>query len=173
MLIGELSKLTGLSRDTIRFYEKENLIAPEKTGRKVMSTNTYKNYPPSVATLLRFIQRTKVLGFTLAEIKGMMALRDLGPNAGKKWVSEAEAKLRVIDRKIAELHELKKLMGTALARCSDQCFDNGCEVLDGAVAKSAGSAPRPVQGNHTSNPGDCRSDQFEPVRNFPIDMPSP
>lgn len=157
MLIGELSRQTGLSRDTIRFYEKENLIAPEKADRKAILSNNYKNYPPSAVAALRFIQRTKVLGFTLAEIRGMMALRELEPRKSKKWVSEAEAKLRAIDRKIAELHELKRLMVEALARCSDQCFDRGCEVLDEAVAKNTGSGPRPVYDHHGSSQGNCCS----------------
>lgn len=57
----------------------------------------------------------------------MLAIRDQG-QPSKKWAAEAEAKLRIIDRKIQDLMEVKRLLGEALARCSDQCFEVGCEL---------------------------------------------
>ena len=147
MLIGELSKRSGLTRDTIRFYEKENLIEPGKKGRTLLQSNTYKNYPESTVATLTFIQRTKVLGFTLAEIKEMLRLREPGQKTGKKWAAQAEVKLLSVDQKIEELKELKKLLGEALARCSDQCFDAGCELLDGAIGKKPGLSPKPSPEN--------------------------
>lgn len=154
MLIGELAKRSGLTRDTIRFYEKESLIGAQNPGRKILRSNTYKNYPESTVSTLLFIQRTKALGFTLAEIRSMLAVRDQG-QPSKKWAAEAEAKLEVIDQKIQELLNVKRLLGEALARCSDKCFDAGCEVLDDAVSKKAGSAPRPVHYNPHANKGNC------------------
>ena len=107
MLIGELSKRSGLTRDTIRFYEKENLIEPEKKGRNALPSNTYKDYPEAVIATLIFIQRTKVLGFTLGEIRELLKLREPGQKTSKRWVAEAEAKLMAVERKISELQDLK------------------------------------------------------------------
>lgn len=53
--------------------------------------------------------------------------------------------LQVIDQKIQDLMDVKRLLGEALSRCSDQFFDTGCAVLDGAVAMKAGTTLRPVQ----------------------------
>lgn len=148
MLIGELSKRTGLSRDTIRFYEKESLVKPRKRARSPVWTNDYKDYPEEAVADLLFVQRTKVLGFTLSEIRNMLSVRGQG-QPSKKWAAEAEEKLRDIDRKILELNEIRGLLSEAMARCSDGCFDSGCEVLDGAMAKKAGgvaNSPHPQTG---------------------------
>ena len=63
MLIGELSQQVNLSRDTIRFYEKMELIQP------LVRNNGYKDYPEQTLQQLKLIQTAKNLGFTLAEIK--------------------------------------------------------------------------------------------------------
>ena len=157
MLIGELAKRTGLTRDTIRFYEKEELIAPEKSARKSFLSNSYKNYPEAAVADLVFIQRTKVLGFTLAEIRDMLSIREHGQKTSRKWAAEAEAKLQSVDRKILELRELRTLLAEALVRCSDQCFDAGCDVLDGAVARKSGSRPRAIPGIQSPGQGGCCS----------------
>ncbi len=150
MLIGELSKRTGLSRDTIRFYEKESLVKPRKKARLAVSTNGYKDYPEEAVADLLFVQRTKVLGFTLSEIRNMLTVRGQG-QPSKKWAAEAEGKLRDIDGKILELKEIREVLSEALARCSDGCFDSGCEVLDGAMAKKAGR----VADSPPPQPGHC------------------
>jgi MerR family copper efflux transcriptional regulator len=154
MLIGELAKRSGLTRDTIRFYEKEGLIGALNPGKKILRSNTYKDYPESAVSALLFIQRTKALGFTLAEIRKMLIVRDQG-KPSKKWATEAEGKLRSIDQKIRELLDVKRLLSEALARCSDQCFDSGCEVLDDAVERKSGSAPRPARIDRSTANGGC------------------
>jgi hypothetical protein len=92
-----------------------------------------------------FIRRTKVLGFTLAEIRMMLGLREPGRKASKRLISETERKMLEVDRKIGELQALKTLLGQALVRCSDGCFDAGCEVLDAPVASKNAAIAAPVQ----------------------------
>ena len=65
MLIGELSKRTGFSHDTIRFYEKKGLIETNKKDRR---GNNYKEYTETVYNKLVLIKTVKELGFTLNEI---------------------------------------------------------------------------------------------------------
>jgi DNA-binding transcriptional MerR regulator len=78
MLIGELSRKSGLSRDTIRFYEKLGLI---RLGRRQRRANNYKEYPPEVLRRLLSINQLKEFGFTLAEIAEILDLleADLSP----------------------------------------------------------------------------------------------
>jgi MerR family transcriptional regulator, copper efflux regulator len=66
MPIGELAKKSGLSIDTIRFYEKKGLIDSAHIRRK---SNNYRDYSNDSIERLRSIQRFKRLGFTLAEIQ--------------------------------------------------------------------------------------------------------
>lgn len=99
MRIGELSRRAGISRDTIRFYEKAGLLSPR------IARNGYRIFDASHLDLLRSIRIAQVLGFTLAEIK-----RSLG-----RWETltpalrarSLEDKLEVIDLRIRELKEMR------------------------------------------------------------------
>lgn len=95
MLIGELAQKTGLSKDTIRFYEKMGLI--EAKARQA-GTRTYMEFSPEMLERVVLITRGKSLGFTLNEIKHLI------DTWGNGSVAIAE-KLQVIDRKLEEISE--------------------------------------------------------------------
>ena len=100
MLIGELSKRTGFSRDTIRFYEKTGLISLEGDLR---DRYQFKDYPESVLRRLLAIRKMKDYGFTLQETRGLFVLFEEGvlePSRGKRYV---ERKIQRIDQQINEL----------------------------------------------------------------------
>ena len=63
MKIGEIAKAAGVSTSRIRFYEREGIIPPGDRG-----ANGYRDYPPDLVALLRFIEQAQGLGFTLREI---------------------------------------------------------------------------------------------------------
>jgi MerR family mercuric resistance operon transcriptional regulator len=122
--IGELSRLTGVNIETIRYYEKiEMLPAPLRTegGHRV--------YGPTETRILAFIRRGRELGFTLDEIR---ALLDLG---GPEKASCAEVRkiaahhLDHIRAKINDLVKLERLLGKTIAQCSGKKVPN-CPVLD-------------------------------------------
>ena len=68
MQIGELAAATGLSRDTLRFYEKRGLLTPRR------GANGYRDYPPEAAQWLRYVRTAQSLGFTLAQIEADLPL---------------------------------------------------------------------------------------------------
>ncbi|HWA33796.1 MAG TPA: MerR family transcriptional regulator [Cyclobacteriaceae bacterium] len=119
MLIGELSKRTGFSHDTIRFYEKKGLI---KVDRKARRENNYKEYPEAVYEQLVLIKTVKDLGFTLNEVDDFV----------KAW-SEANAsctnlshylteKINYVDQQINVLLGIKSKLNDSLQRCkNDNC----------------------------------------------------
>ncbi|MEM9540026.1 MAG: MerR family transcriptional regulator [Cyanobacteria bacterium P01_E01_bin.42] len=95
MKIGELAEKTGLSRDTIRFYERNNLISskPSQSG-----TNSYRNYPDDLVERLNFISQARDAGMSVADLRDIFqALQGEGcdPENGKQ----------VVQRKIEELEE--------------------------------------------------------------------
>ena len=68
MLISELSQKTGVSKDTLRFYEKAGLLnSTNKRGE-----NNYRNYDDEAVSRLEFIKHGKSLGCTLSEIRKTM-----------------------------------------------------------------------------------------------------
>ena len=70
LTIGELAKRAGVGVETVRFYEREGLVAPPpRTG------SGYRQYPADTVSRLRFIQRAKELGFSLREIGELISLR--------------------------------------------------------------------------------------------------
>jgi MerR family transcriptional regulator, copper efflux regulator len=95
MLIGELAKKTGLSKDTIRFYQKMGLIEAKE---RQAGTRAYMEFSPEMLERIVIISQGKSLGFTLNEIKHLIE------TWGNVSMPIAE-KLKVIDRKLDEITE--------------------------------------------------------------------
>lgn len=104
MLIGELSKATGLSKDTIRFYEKMGLISG---GDRQAGSRLYKEYGPEVVERLMMISRGKGLGFTLQEIRQLLDEWGSGNMPKQEQIATIERKLVEISHKMQQLAEIK------------------------------------------------------------------
>jgi len=105
MQIGELSKKSGFSRDTIRFYEKIGLIRLEDDQR---DRYQFKDYSEGVLKRLAAIRKMKDYGFTLQETRGLFLLFEEGilePARGKRFV---ERKIIRIEQQINELMAMKR-----------------------------------------------------------------
>ncbi|WP_329123777.1 MerR family transcriptional regulator [Streptomyces sp. NBC_01465] len=101
MRIGELSALAGVSRDTIRFYEKVGLV----TGQRL--PNGYRDFAPETVAWLQYVRTAQALGFSLAEIaKNGEELRKV-PDSAEALSALFEEKIRVIDVRMAELAALR------------------------------------------------------------------
>src|SRR4051794_20492053 len=116
LTIGQLARRAGVGVETVRFYERQGLL--EEPDRRASG---YRQYPEEVVARLRFIRRAKDLGFTLGEIKELLALR-LDPGATRADVRrQAEDKLAAI---AAKIHDLQR-MQAALRRLTDACHSAG------------------------------------------------
>lgn len=125
MLIGELSKRSGFSRDTIRYYEKLGILV---AGLERRADSSYKNYPMTALGRLRQIRRLKDCGFTLFEI-GRLLTPDRNDQACTALPAKLTEKIGKIDKKIRELSEFKAL----LLQIERSCNGN-CSTLDGMPA---------------------------------------
>ena len=120
LTIGDLGKATGTRAETIRYYEKIGLLP--KPPRTV---GNYRDYGQAELGRLSFIRRARDLGFSLDQVRALLKLSDdRGQNcAGIDRI--AEAHLREVDRKLADLtalrHELKSVIesceGGTIADC--------------------------------------------------------
>lgn len=104
MLIGQLSKRTGFSKDTIRYYEKIGLLILPKRSRMDKS---YKDYPEELVHTLNAIRKYKDLGFTLEEIRELLVLRSIQVLDVSKLLQIVEHKITGINAEIDKLHEFK------------------------------------------------------------------
>lgn len=104
MKISELAEQSGLSIDTIRFYEKKGLMDTQLIHRK---TNNYRDYSQENLKRLRLIQQAKQLGFTLTEIRGWIQefANDRLTRDEKKDI--LLQKIEQVDHQIEELGKMK------------------------------------------------------------------
>nr|WP_321232771.1 MerR family transcriptional regulator [uncultured Psychroserpens sp.] len=117
MLIGQLSIKTGLSRDTIRFYEKQGLIP---IGIKNNEFNTYKDYSNETLEKLIIIKKMKGFGLTLNEISDVLDLLDSNSASCENVSEKMFEKVKLIDHKIKELRAMKRLITNGIKSCSTQ-----------------------------------------------------
>ena len=102
MLISELAAKTGVSTDTIRFYEKEGLL---KIDIAVRSDNNYRHYTDEAIDKINFIIRGKKLGFRLKEIKKIIAEWDsVSPEQAANFI---QSKVEQIEEKISQLQQFR------------------------------------------------------------------
>jgi len=104
-----VTELTGLTKDTLRFYEKEQLI-PEPAR----DANGYRIYNDKVVEQLQMITMAKNLGFTLSEIKELGQLLYAQHLTPKTMASKLAEKAKEIEVKISELTTMKGLIDKAL-----------------------------------------------------------
>jgi DNA-binding transcriptional MerR regulator len=119
MLIGELVEKSGLTKDTIRFYEKKGLISIDKKSRR---ENNYKEYPSYVLEKLLLIKKLKDFGFTLNEIDTFLELwRDEDASCDNLKYT-LETKVRMVDEQIQKLIEFGSRLTESLTKCNnDNC----------------------------------------------------
>lgn len=108
MLINELSKKTGLSAHTIRYYEKYGLIKGKRNEQ--VKSNNYYHYDDETVEKLELIRDAKMVGFGLSEIKTLIEAWYNKRFSIEKKLSILDDKVAAIDDKIAQLKEMKKLI---------------------------------------------------------------
>lgn len=128
MLIGELSKTTGLSRDTIRFYEKNGLI---ETGKNSRRNNNYKEYSDDVCKRLLLVKKIKSFGFTLREISELLAVIESNAPKCGDVLEMVDAKVSDIETKIRELTSFKLMLLAKVRECRNECRETeNCSVFN-------------------------------------------
>lgn len=122
--IGQVARQVGIGVETVRFYEREGLL--EEPERKASG---YRQFDESAISRLRFIKQTQRLGFTLREIKELLALK-LAPGTTRAQIrAQAVAKIEDIESRIKELKRMKKALSPLIAACDGQGKLDGCPIL--------------------------------------------
>lgn len=124
LTIGVLSKQSGVSVDTLRYYERLGLLAP------VRAASGYRHYDADALRILRFIRGAKALHFTLEEIRELMFLSASDKTTCSEVLEKTSAKIREAEEKIQELHEIKKLLENLAKACpGDETSAEACPIL--------------------------------------------
>lgn len=125
LTIGQVARRGGVGVETVRFYERRGLLS-EPPRRE----SGYRQYPEDVVARLRFIKRAKELGFSLKEIKELLALRVDPTTTCAEVRSKAAAKVADIEEKIQALQRIKKALLQLTAVCRGRGPTSECPILD-------------------------------------------
>ncbi|NID03763.1 heavy metal-responsive transcriptional regulator [Luteibacter jiangsuensis] len=124
LTIGRVAQSAGVAIDTIRFYEREGLL-PEPRRRP----SGYREYDSGTVARLRFIRRAKDLGFTLEEVRELLAL-SADRHGGVEGVRErAAARLHAIEARIAELQRVRDGLAELVEACPGHGAPEDCPIL--------------------------------------------
>ena len=124
LTIGRAAKQADVTIDTIRFYERRDLLPkPQRTA------NGYRLYPPETVSRLHFIRRAKGLGFTLDEIRALLKLQDVG-GAKADVKALTEHKLEQIEIKITDLQLMRDALRKLNAQCSGTGSVSSCPIIE-------------------------------------------
>jgi MerR family mercuric resistance operon transcriptional regulator len=126
--IGAVASRSGLSVDTVRFYEKQGLVTKPRR-----SAGGFRLYTESVLERLSFVTRAQALGFSLGEIRELLLLRDAGGETCSHVHDLIAQKLLTVQAKMAELRKLERQLKEAKTRCdralARDCAGN-CPVIE-------------------------------------------
>ncbi|HEY0623979.1 helix-turn-helix domain-containing protein [Sphingomonas sp.] len=124
MQIGELARSTATKVETIRFYEKIGLLpAPARTE------GNYRDYGQPHLARLSFVRRARDLGFTLDQVRALLALSDERDRSCGAVDAVAREHLAEIDRKIADLRALRRELDDLIGQCSQGSIST-CRIIE-------------------------------------------
>ena len=129
LTIGSLARGAGVNVETIRYYQRRGLL-PEPSK----PLGGHRRYTGAAVRRVRFIKRAQQLGFTLAEVEGLLLLED-GQSCRETRLL-AEQKLATIEERIVDLTRMRRLLTQLIAECRHGKRPKSCPII---ATLSAGS----------------------------------
>ena len=123
MTIGQLAAAAGVNVETVRYYQRRELLAVPK--REVGSIG---RYPESSLTRLRFIKRAQALGFSLEDVQALLSLDDGQACSSARLLGER--KLADVRERIQTVRALEKALQGLVASCSTSRRRVSCPLID-------------------------------------------
>ena len=121
--IGELASRCGVSRDTVRFYERERLMpAPRR------SASGYRLYEDGDAARVRFVRRAQAIGLTLDDVRELLSLQPRTTGECRRVADRLKARVAVVDEKIAQLRAFRHELVRNLEKC-ERADSGSCPVV--------------------------------------------
>src|SRR5918996_3810145 len=133
MTISKAARAAGVGVETLRFYERRNLIMrPSKP-----SDGGFRLYPPETIERVRFIRQAQGLGFSLREIEELLSLRaDPASDCGQVR-ARAVVKLEDVQREIEELERFRQALEQLIDACPGSGALRACSIMEALAAGAA------------------------------------
>jgi len=139
LTIGALARRAGVGVETVRFYERRGLVR-----RPARPRAGYRSYPEEAVGRIRFIRNAQALGFTLQEVKELLALRVTAGTSCAAVRSRAAAKRADVKRRLADLERIGMALDKLIAVCPGRGAVADCTILES------------LDSNHIGVPGSRR-----------------
>lgn len=126
--IGEVSKLSGVGIEALRFYERQGLL-----GNPPRTESGYRLYDEEALERLEFIKRAQVLGFSLAEIARVIAEKRAGQSPCAEVREIVRRRLQELDERLREMQRYRKELAAALSEWDEAGDKEGhiCGLIEG------------------------------------------
>ena len=131
LTIGKVANRAGLGIETVRFYEREGLIAEPPRGE----SSGYRHYPEGTVARLRFIKKAKDLGFSLKEIRELLSLKAKPSGSCADVRARATDKIENINQKISVLQAMRVALTGLVEECSGTGPRTDCPILNALDAE--------------------------------------
>ena len=122
--IGEVARRASVNKETVRYYEKRELI-PKPDRRR----SGYRIFTQRHIDQIKFIKRSQELGFTLSEIKELLELRMDEDTTCSEIKSEAQEKYQDVEEKIEDLQRIKNTLVDLIDSCAGEGPKGDCPIL--------------------------------------------
>ncbi len=123
MSIGQLAEAAGVGVETIRYYQRRELMAPPER-----LSGAIGRYPPDALTRLRFIKRSQSLGFSLDDVQALLSLDDGQSCSAAKKIGEH--KLAEVRERIQTLQALENMLQALVSQCSTLRRKVSCPLIE-------------------------------------------
>jgi len=128
MRIGEIADRAGVGIDTVRLYERLQLLPAARR-----TASGYRTFGSEDLERLRFIRRAKALGFTLDETRELLKLASEAVGDRAEVLGLARRRLEDIEDKIAQLSAMRDSLGHLIRQCSGNGPIPGCPIIDAVL----------------------------------------
>jgi DNA-binding transcriptional MerR regulator len=119
--IGEVAAQSGVSIDTLRYYERLGLLP-----KPARTSGGYRHYEPRAVDRVGFIKRAQSFGFTLDEIKQMLHLETANPQTCSRVLQLIEHKLEDLNRQHEEIKRLRQELSAYKTECERAITNRQC-----------------------------------------------
>ena len=124
--ISQLAKQADIPTTTVRYYERIGLVEPEDR-----SHGNYRLYGSDSLKKLNFIRAAQAIGFTLDDVKSLLADEDGETPTCGNVQGLIEARLADIEQRLKDLRHVRKVLKSALEQCHQQKKSDCCQVVAG------------------------------------------
>ncbi len=124
--IGQLAKDAGVAIDTVRYYERIGLLPRRNT-----MGNRWHRYSDDALVRLRYLREGRAVGFTLRELRALLALTSAGaPRFCEAFDAAVNSKIRAIDQMVARLMAQRTSLQEFSRECRERRKEHRCPILE-------------------------------------------